>query len=179
MYLKNEIMFSLALRKKKELNDYFFDNDDYYFKECNINCLDRYWLADPFLFEKNEVIYLFYEAYDLAKNKGLLGYSVISEDGAFSPIKIIIEEEYHLSFPFVFEKDGDVFLMPESNKANDIHLYRAISFPDKWVKADTIVNNIKACDSVLLLFKGKNYLLTNELYDKTPNGYFRNRSFAK
>ena len=49
--------------------------------------------------------------------------------------KKIIEEEYHLSYPYIFETKEGIFIMPESGANSDLTVYRAVSFPDKWEKS--------------------------------------------
>lgn len=80
--------------------------------------------ADPFLFVKNNRLYLFYE------EKGLLTDGVLkmmwTEDlKTWSEPVIVLKEKYHLSFPYVFEEDGKVYMIPESALDNSIRLYEA------------------------------------------------------
>ena len=93
---KQEKMYSLAFRKKHDENDYFFLNQDYTFEEYAVNCHGRYWLADPFLFEHDEKVYVFYEAYDLYSRKGSLGYSILNpENKTLTPPHIILERKFN------------------------------------------------------------------------------------
>lgn len=169
-----EKMYSLAYRKRENKNDFFWNHNNYMFIECKIDCSYRYWLADPFLFEKNGVVFLFYEAYDLIQRRGKIGYSVLKEGKKPSPINIVIEEPHHLSFPFIFEHNGDIFIMPETCEANNIKLYKAIDFPNKWEMSKTIVDGIFTCDTVIAdLSPDKKYLLTSEMYRKNvPNNNY-------
>lgn len=169
-----EKMYSIAYRKRDNKNDFFWNHNNYMFKECNIDCGYRYWLADPFLFEKNGVVYLFYEAYDLIQRRGKIGYSILEEGKRSSAINIIIEEPHHLSFPFIFEKNGDVFIMPETCEANNIKLYKATDFPYKWEITRTIVKDIFTCDTIMAdISIDKKYLLTSEMYRKNvPNNNY-------
>ncbi|MBO5059264.1 MAG: hypothetical protein J6C10_07240 [Prevotella sp.] len=173
---RTEKMYSLALRKRENSKDFFWLNDNFQFHRCNIDTGDRYWLADPFLYEKNNTIYLFYEAFDLIERKGKIGYSVMSDDGSkdWSKPHIIIDEPYHLSFPNIFEKNGDIFIMPESCGDYRVKLFRARSFPNHWESIDTdiLLPDIYACDSIIISHKGNDYLLVNEMYHNTPNGLF-------
>ena len=42
----------------------------------------RYWCADPFLFQKDDHYFVFFEAYDRLERKGVLGYRQITEHTA-------------------------------------------------------------------------------------------------
>ena len=165
-------MYSLAIRKRYDDNDFFWNHDDYEFRKCDINCNKRYWLADPFLFEKDNIAYLFYEAYDLIERKGKIAYSIICNNGSYTAPKIVLDEAYHLSFPNVFKYDGEIYMMPESCGDYRVKLWKSVSFPDIWELADVILPDIYACDSIILENENVRYLLANEMYHNTPNGFY-------
>ena len=82
--------------------------------------------ADPFLFVKDGKLYLFYESKRL-KDKGVI--KMISTEDLMtwtSPVTVL-EEPFHLSFPWVFEEDGIVYMIPETGAINTIRLYAASS----------------------------------------------------
>ena len=56
----------------------------------------RYWCADPFLYQRDGQYYLFFEAYDRLKRKGMLGYRTVSKDGC-GKIQVFYESAGHLS----------------------------------------------------------------------------------
>ncbi len=121
----------------------------------------RYWYADPFLFTHKNDIYLFVETFDNKTEKGFI--SVSRFDGkSFSEPEKVLEEKHHLSYPYVFEKDGEIYMMPETHEAGCIQLYKSTDFPYKWQKHKVIVNNINAVDTVI----NDGWLITSEL-DKT------------
>lgn len=162
-------MYSLAIRKRLNENDFFWNHSDYEFVECKIDCGSRYWLADPFLFEWGNKVFLFYEAFDLYENKGKIGYSIYNEDEkTFSPPQIIISEKYHMSFPFIFSKGEEIYIMPESCGDYSVHLYRAQSFPKKWERDSIILPDVYACDSVLLEKDNKSFIIASEMYHNVP-----------
>lgn len=81
----------------------------------------RYWCADPFVKEIDGHTFLLFEMYDRLKGKGLIGYRKF--DGIkWGKPKVLIEDATHLSYPFVYEENGKMYIMPESNRAG--HLYR-------------------------------------------------------
>ena len=127
----------------------------------------RYWFADPFLFKKDGLIYLFVEMFDNKTEKGLIGVS--EWDGRqFSRPRVVLEEEFHLSYPYVFERGGEVYMMPETMQAGCIQLYRAVSFPDKWEKDSVLLEIKDAVDTVIM----DNCLLTSvidSLQEKTTH----------
>lgn len=158
----SEKQYTIGLRKRIN-DDRFFQYDDFIFKEIRINTKGRYWLADPFLFEKDGVVYLFYEAYDLVIQRGHIGYSMIREDGTATSPKIIIKGN-HKSFPYIFENDDGIFIMPESCGDYNVRLFRAVNFPDNWKEERVLVSDIFSVDSIILHEENADYLLTSEQY---------------
>lgn len=121
----------------------------------------RYWAADPFVFEHNGEVYIFAELYDYIKSHGVLGYYKIHDKAArWTPV---IEEDYHLSYPNIFRCGEDVFIIPESSKNREVVVYRAVSFPDKWVRETVLRTNVTYADTSPFLDGGRHMALTYDL----------------
>lgn len=121
----------------------------------------RYWAADPFVFEHGEKTYIFAELYDYVKCKGCLGYYELSSS---SPKWVsVIEEDYHLSYPYIFENKEGIFIMPESGANKDLTLYKAVSFPDKWEKVDVLRKNVQYGDTTPFEWEDHKYALTYDV----------------
>lgn len=127
----------------------------------------RYWAADPFLFEHNGEMYIFAELYDYFKRRGVIGfYQLNGKKGKWISV---ISEDYHMSYPYIFEKDGQVYILPESNASNKLYLYRAVDFPYKWEKSTVIRENMKLADTTLFDCNGKKYALAFDVVSpKSP-----------
>ena len=108
----------------------------------------RYWYADPFLFEYAGKTYLFVEMFDNRIERGAIGCAVW-EDGHFTAPAVVLEESFHLSYPLVFERDGTVYMMPETREDGCIQLYRAVEFPTRWEKDRVLVKIKDAVDTVM------------------------------
>ncbi len=142
----------------------------------------RYWCADPFIFEHNGKTYLFFEAFDKFKSKGLIGYRTLTSEKV-SRIRICLETDFHLSYPYIYEKDGNIYMLPESFESGKLTVYKAINFPDKWEPEEVLLDNIQVCDSNYITHGGNEILLTMplhgtsfvydklELYSKTDSGW--------
>lgn len=171
--------YHVGLRKRN--NDYYWNDQKYQFIEFKPKN-KRYWIADPFLFDYDRNTFLFYEAYDRVKRKGLIGYSIIDSKGTITEPRIVLEENHHLSFPYVFEYNSDIYMMPESADDFSISVYKAIQFPNKWERIK-ILDGIYSCDSIWIYRNHKIYkLLTSEMFHPAPAGiihscYVKNKSF--
>jgi hypothetical protein len=120
---------------------------------------DRFW-ADPHAIQIDNKYYIFIEEYIYSKQKGHI--SVIAVDGegnCEAPIPVL-EKEYHLSYPCVFEWEGRYYLIPENAENRTIDLYECIEFPNKWVFRMNLMENVHAVDSTLFRHDGKWWLFT-------------------
>jgi hypothetical protein len=151
------------------INKIFIKNNSFKLAVFNINSLNKptyienekkKFLADPFLFKKNGEIYCFAEEYDFIKKKGYIICKKYSDQSLINK-KIIIKEKFHLSFPYIFEYNNNIYMCPETSEISEIRIYKCISFPYKWKFYKSIKKNIKAVDS--MLFKKNNlwWLFTN------------------
>lgn len=124
------------------------------------------WTADPFLVEYENEIYLFAEIflYKTERN-GKIGYCKY-KDGKFGQWHISMDKHWHLSYPNVFVKNGKLYMVPESYQLEEVCLYELVSFPDKWKKVKTYINNVEYCDSTFMEYEGQQYMFT---YERCPD----------
>ncbi len=140
-----EEYWNIAFRETGE-NDFAFINKNKTFNSLREN--KRYWYADPFLFRYKGEIWLFVEAFDNKTEKGAIA-CMKYEDGDFTNPEIVLEEDFHLSYPYVYEENGEVFMMPETMEDGCIQIYKADDFPKKWVKHKTLIEIENAVDTVI------------------------------
>lgn len=117
---------------------------------------DGTYQADPFPFSKDGKRYMFIEDYDY--KLGSIAYAEIKEDG-ISDFKTIIKDDYHFSYPFVFEHKGETWMIPETARDNKIELFKCTEFPDKWDRVKTLVE-IPGTDSTLIEANGLLWMFT-------------------
>lgn len=122
----------------------------------------RYWAADPFLFEHEGETYIFAELYDYIRCKGGLGYCKWN-NGAPTEWKQVITEPYHLSYPCIFQKGTDIFIMPESGADKSLYCYKAVHFPDQWEKAQVLRKNVVYGDTTPFCVESHRYALTYDV----------------
>jgi len=114
------------------------------------------YLADPFIIEFKGENYLFYELYDYRKGKAVLACRLESED--FDQQHIVLEEPHHLSFPFVFEHEGELYCLPESYSANKLSLYRFDTQNRQLIWMQDLLCDLPIIDPVLQPHEGRWYL---------------------
>lgn len=121
----------------------------------------RRFYADPFVLMRDGVAHVFCEEVPFATNKGVISHFTLDADGNVSTPRPVLDRPYHLSYPFVFEREGEVWMIPESSANRTVELYRAERFPDRWVKHATLLENVLADDATLLEKDGRLWLLAS------------------
>lgn len=115
------------------------------------------WSADPMLVDRDGETYLFYEAVE--NDRGHIAVSRVNEDCTLSAPSVVLKDGTHYSYPFVFEKDGVWYMIPESSEAREVRLYRAVEFPGRW-ELHSVLLRERAVDTTVFEQNGSWYLLT-------------------
>lgn len=121
---------------------------------------DRFW-ADPFPWRANDEDYIFYEELPFRTGKGHISCMKIGESFEILSNEIVLERPYHLSYPFIFEYDGQLYMLPETKQNKTIELYLCKQFPTQWEPFRTLFNSIEAVDATLHEHEGKWWLFVN------------------
>jgi hypothetical protein len=123
------------------------------------------FVADPFIFKKENTWYLFFEIMDNLTAKASIGYAVSYDNCKnWNYRKVILNEPWHLSFPQVFEFEQQFYLIPEACQSNSTILYKAGNFPEDWTM-ETRILNIPLRDPVIFRENGTWYLFGTNEYD--------------
>ncbi|WP_320227023.1 glucosamine inositolphosphorylceramide transferase family protein [Mesorhizobium captivum] len=112
------------------------------------------FLADPFPFRHQGQDFIFVEQYLYSKNRGCIAVVTVDRSGIAGAPQIVLEEPHHLSYPFVFEQDGQIWMIPESGAARNVSLYRAVDFPYRWTREAYLLEGIEGYDTTPLRHKG-------------------------
>ena len=118
---------------------------------------DRFY-ADPFLVPDGDRLWLFLEDADRATGKGVIRCSEVCADGRLGESHVVLECDYHLSYPFVFQRDGAWFMLPETSGHRTVELWRAIQFPWHWKLEKVLLPGVNAVDPTLLEHEGRLWL---------------------
>ncbi|MGY2047803.1 glucosamine inositolphosphorylceramide transferase family protein [Methylobacterium sp. JK268] len=121
----------------------------------------RRFLADPFLIAHRGRTWLFCEEFPYATRTGIISACEIDADGVAGPMRPVLESGSHLSYPFVFAQDGEVWMIPESLAAGEVVLYRATAFPFGWQPERRLLDGIAAADATPILHEGRLWLFAS------------------
>ncbi|HST36401.1 MAG TPA: hypothetical protein VLK25_07210 [Allosphingosinicella sp.] len=114
--------------------------------------------ADPFVIARDGRHYLFAEACPYATGKGVIVCAEVGADGAPGTWRAVLERPWHLSYPFVFEHGGEIWLAPESSSHGGIELYRATDFPYGWTFAERLLPELPLVDPTFFEHEGRLWL---------------------
>jgi hypothetical protein len=127
----------------------------------------HYW-ADPFLIEREGSTFVLFEDYEYARRYGAIRGAEVRRDCTLGPPFTCLDLGYHLSFPHVFDQDGETFMIPESLSDGTVTLYRARRFPDDWVPEKVLFRG-NATDTTTWREDGHFYFFTT-LHDRDDRG---------
>ena len=105
--------------------------------------------ADPFIHRSDDKICIFYEDYNYSNKKGKISCSEVKKDGEITKYEDLLKLNEHQSFPFIFECDGGLYMVPETRESRNIQLFKCRKFPADWVKVKDIFTDIDAVDTVI------------------------------
>ena len=121
---------------------------------------DRFW-ADPFPIKANGKHYIFFEDYVNAAGRAHIAVVEVDQNGIVSGPTEVLKLDCHLSYPFVFEHEGDYFMIPEMGGRNVVELYRAVSFPFEWQREKVLLEARSPLDATVINVEGTWWMFVN------------------
>lgn len=87
-------------------------------------------------------LYLFFATKNAIRGKGEIGVARSDSSGSsWKYLGIALAEDWYLSYPFIFEWNGDVYMLPEASKSGKLTLYKAIEFPLEWEAVSVLLDS--------------------------------------
>jgi hypothetical protein len=119
------------------------------------------WNADPFVAvsPNGQHKYLFFEEFLTYKQKGVISFIDMNNPKMIYPM-ICLEEKFHLSFPFIFWQEDELFMIPESSQNRDIRIYKFNFERAVWVFEKTLISDFEALDSMIIQVSKIFYIIT-------------------
>lgn len=135
---------------------------------------NEFW-ADPFIIDYKNKNYVFFENYSYKTKKGKISCGIL-KDNKLINIEDSLILDYHLSYPFVFEEEDNIYMIPETHQNKRLEIFISKKFPNDWelystaFEGELIVDASYFCDKNndkwLFLNKSRNkdVPFDNELY---------------
>ena len=121
---------------------------------------DRDW-ADPFALERDGRYYVFFEEVPFATRKGHIALTEVDRSGRWSAPVRVLERDYHLSYPFLLEHDGALYMIPESSANATVELWRCTEFPRRWRFERNLLEGVRLVDATLHRSAGRWWMFAN------------------
>lgn len=96
---------------------------------------------------------------------GTIHYATFDGTSWSKDLEPSLELPYHLSYPYLIERDGAIYCVPEASTSGEIAMYRALRFPDRWEKHVTLVPDIGGVDASIVQFEGKWWMFAGDIDD--------------
>jgi hypothetical protein len=120
------------------------------------------WIADPMARPNGKGIHVLCERMRLASGLGHI--AAVTFDGlTWGTEKSVIDIGCHASYPYVFSIDGQTYCVPETHEAGEVALYRAVDFPNGWVRVAKLLDGIRVVDGTIFQYHGRWWLLCTDM----------------
>ncbi|MBR0870341.1 hypothetical protein JQ633_08235 [Bradyrhizobium tropiciagri] len=114
--------------------------------------------ADPVPIQWQGRTFVFFEDLDHRVGKGTISAVEFDGNGPVGGVVPVLEEPWHLSYPFLIEHDGELWMIPESTGHRDVPLYKCVRFPDKWERHSTLLSGLELADVTITQHNGLHYM---------------------
>jgi hypothetical protein len=112
------------------------------------------FLADPFGLWRDGALHVFAEAYDYRTRHGVIEHLLFDVGLELQSRRTVLQEPWHLSYPFVLEAEGETWMLPEAHRSGALTLYRAAEFPSRWEPVLRLELDTAAIDPTLFRHDG-------------------------
>ena len=115
------------------------------------------YLADPFGLVRGDALHVFVEAFDYRiKRANIERHEFSRADLSWRGRTTVLDRPFHLSYPQVFEHDGETWMVPESFQAGEAALYRATDASlDHWERECALLADLPVADASLAEHGGR------------------------
>lgn len=157
--LFEENVYTIAIRERKDT--LLFENGGKTEKFFTLPITDQSWYADPMVFTYKGKDWLFCEIYDREKDLGTIGVTELTSLH-IKPPREVLNIGTHLSYPCVFELDGEIYMIPETTTRKNIVVFHASHFPDRWEQVNELMHGGEWADTTVYATSNITLVLTFE-----------------
>ena len=107
------------------------------------------FLADPFGIFKDDKLTILCENFDYGTSKGTIS-SVESAEATRPLIRPAIVLSVHMSYPYLIVFEGEIYCIPETANAREVALFKAVEFPNRWVRVALLISDFAGVDCTVI-----------------------------
>lgn len=127
------------------------------------------FVADPFIVHHDSHWYMFFEV-AVPLRRIALAMSLDGLDWKYE--RIVLSEPFHVSYPLVFQVNGEWYMTPESAALESVRLYRAAEFPRGWTHVADLVTGRPFADPTPFYRDGLWWMFVGDASSETCWLYF-------
>ena len=116
------------------------------------------FVADPFMVQEKGTWYMFFEVLNEKTNHGDIAFAISGDGFNWSYQQTILDEPFHLSYPYVFKWQNEYYMVPETKRAYSVRLYKAVNFPSQWSFVKTLIDGVGYLDPSIFFFDSRWWL---------------------
>jgi hypothetical protein len=140
--------------------------------EQDVTDIEAVFVADPFLLKEDDQYYMFFEILNRANNQGDIGLATSPDGLNWSYEQVILDEDFHLSYPNVFKWNGEHYMVPESHEDSSVRLYKASEFPVIWEHVSDLLAGHLFVDPTVFYFDGMWWMFSTTPRNDVLNIHF-------
>lgn len=123
----------------------------------------KQWFADPFILDvtSDRIICLVEElSYDTMKGR-IAKIEIDRNNYKLTSIKILLDFPTHLSFPFIFRENGNIYVLPE-NSASGVSTIYIYNSKDDSLKPVKIIAERPLTDATIAVYNHQAYVISTQ-----------------
>jgi hypothetical protein len=129
-------------------------------KACDVPGVRAKFVADPFIIKHLGYWHLFFEVQPFNR-PGRIAHAYSSDAQVWDSTGIVLEEDFHLSYPQVFSHHGKYWMIPEARASGTVRLYICEEFPNRWDHYADLLD-LALADPTIILWHGKWFMFATE-----------------
>ena len=126
------------------------------------------YVTDPFVVKEDLTWFMFFGVRKTETKLGAIGLATSDDGYNWHYQRIVLDEPFHTSYPYVFKWQNEYYMVPESPGADSIRLYKAQAFPNNWSLVKTLLTG-NYVDPTLFRFDGLWWMFA----ESNPHGHDR------
>lgn len=138
----------------------------------DVTDIDAAYVADPFMVIDCEKYMMFFEVLNRKNRKGAIAYADSLDGKTWIYRKIVLQENFHLSYPSLIQWEDTYYLIPESSGDFSVRLYRANPFPEKWEYVGNLLSGYAYMDPTVFRYHNKWWMFVSTGSSSVLNLYF-------
>lgn len=130
--------------------------------------------ADPFITDYFGEPIVFFENFIDTKGRGIISYVSVKDIKEHGPeiqkyIHTALDFETHLSYPYLFVYNEELYMVPENCMSHTISLYKAGSTPSKWNKVSVLIPDFDGVDTTIFEYNNVWYMFSTQFVGGTTS----------